>query len=553
MRRHKRAFAAVAAAVLALTVSGCAGGRVRGAQDTPQDTPRPDPSSAQSSPAASPGAPGNATFVYAPNLDVVTDWDPASSYSNEIIAMQNVYESLTVYNQRTGKAEPRLATSWTSSSDGRIWTFTLRDGAVFHTGRPVNAAAAKASIERTRKIGAGAAYIWGAVEGIEARDAKTLVFTLKYPSPLDLVASSGYAAYVYDIQATGNGDLKKWFEQGKDAGSGPYTIGSWRKGEETELTLKAFEGYWGGWDGPHYTKITYRVTPEPTTAARLLQRDEVSFVPRLSPQLFAEAARQGAQTSETASFQNLLTLFNTASGPLRDVRIRQALQKAIDYEGLIDALKGSARPTPGLVPLGLLGFTSGDLPKQDLPGAQELLAQAGYGPDLQELRLTLTYAQGDSDQRLLVTLLSSALKQLHVTLEATPLQWNAQWGRGKAKDPGKRQDIFVMYWYPDYADAYSWFVNVFRSADPISFNLSYLEDRAVDSAIDALPELTATDRAAAEKSYTELQRMIVTERAAVAVPYVQNYQRAYARSVRGYVDNPAYPNVVFVHGLAPGL
>ncbi|WP_182887796.1 ABC transporter substrate-binding protein [Microbispora sp. H10885] len=543
MRWHKRLLAAGAVAAVTLSAAACAGGQVRGAADSTEPAP---------SAAGGAGSAADSTFTYVPNLDVVTDWDPASSYSNEIIAMQNIYESLTRYNPQTKKAEPRLASSWTSSPDGKKWTFTLRQGAMFHTGKPVDAAAAKASIERTMKEGQGAAYIWSAVKKIEAKDATTLEFTLKYPTPLDLVASAGYAAYVYDTTAA-SGDLKKWFGEGHDAGSGPYTVESWQKGKETELTLKAFDGYWGGWDGAHYKKLAFRVTPELTTAWQLLRGGEVTFVQRLNAQLFGEAANTGTvQTSQTPSFQNLLVLFNTADGPLKDVKLRQALQKAIDYDGLVAALKGAGVAASGLVPEGLLGHTQGMTPKQDLAGAEALLKEAGYGPGGKRLELSLTYAQGDSDQELLVTLLSSALDKLNVKLSAKPLQWTTQWDQGKAKDPAKRQDVFVMYWFPDYADAYSWFVNVFHGEDAVQFNLSYLKDAAVDKEIDGLPALTATDQPAAEKAYSGLQEKIINEKAAVAVPYVQTYQRAFAKSVQGYTDNPAYPNVVFAYDLKPG-
>ncbi|GLW08203.1 peptide ABC transporter substrate-binding protein [Microtetraspora sp. NBRC 13810] len=536
---QKRLLVAGAAAVVALTAA-CGGGQVRGAGGA---------EGAGSSPAA---AGSDATFVYVPNLDVVTDWDPATSYSNEITAMQNIYESLTKYDPQSQKPVPRLATSWTSSKDGRTWTFKLREGAKFHTGRAVDAQAAKESIERTIKEAGGPAYIWDSVASIEATDPHTLTFDLKYAAPLDLIASSDYGAYVYDTRAAGSGDLKDWFGQGKDAGSGPYTVASWQKGKETELTLKAFDGYWGGWSGAHYRNIAFRVTPELTTAWQLLQRGEVTFVQRLNPQLFAQARDQGMQTSQTPSFQNLLALFNTASGPLRDVRLRQAVQKAIDYDGLVSALKGAGVAASGLVPEGLLGHVEGQAPKQDLAGAAELLKQAGYGPGGKPLDLTMTYAQGDDDQQILATLLTSALKGLNVNLTAKPLQWNTQWDQGKSEDPAKRQDIFVMYWYPDYADAYSWFVNVFHSSPKPSFNLSYLKDDAVDSKIEELPQLTATDRTAAQSVYAGLQSEIIGRQAAVAVAYTQNYQRAYAKGVQGYTDNPAYPNVVFVHDLTPG-
>jgi peptide/nickel transport system substrate-binding protein len=547
MRWHNRALATGAALVLALSVSACAGGKVRGAQ--------PGATSGGTAGTAAGGASGgDATFVYVPNLDVVTDWDPATSYSNEIVAMQNIYESLTRYDPATQKTQPRLATSWKSSADGRTWTFTLRGGARFHSGKPVDAAAAKAAIERTIKLKGGAAYIWDSVSKIEAKDATTLVFTLKYAAPLDLIASSDYGSYVYDTTAApASGDLAKWLGQGHDAGSGPYTVASWQKGAETELRLKAFDGYWGGWSGPHYKNVEFRVTPELTTAWQLLRRGQVSFVERLNPQLFQQAKTEtGVQTSEVPSFQNLLTLFNTQSGPLKDVRLRTAVRKALDYDGLVSALKGSAAKASGLVPDGLLGHAAGREPAQDLPGAQALLKQAGYGPGGKALSLTMTYAQGDADQQLLVTLLSSALSKLNVKLDAKPLQWTTQWDQGKSADPAKRQDIFVMYWYPDYADAYSWFINVFHSAKPVGFNLSYLKNDQVDTEIDKLPQLTATDRAAAEKAYSDLQTKIIDDNAAVAVPYVQKYQRAYAKSVQGYVDNPAYPNVVFFYDVKPG-
>lgn len=82
-----------------------------------------------SPPPESPQAPsGQSPFVYVENLDIVTEWDPSKSYSNEIVALQNIYETLTFWNPVTKKSSPRLATSWRSSPDGRTWTFNLRSG-----------------------------------------------------------------------------------------------------------------------------------------------------------------------------------------------------------------------------------------------------------------------------------------------------------------------------------------------------------------------------------------------------------------------------------------
>ena len=528
----RRLTATVVALSAAVSLSACAGGQVRaGSGDT--------------------GGAGAKTFVYSYHLNVVTDWDPATSYSNEVIAMENIYESLAKYDPTTKTVRPRLATSWHSSDAGKTWTFTLRSGVKFHTGRALDATAAKEAIERTIALKGGPAYIWGSVSDIQTPSPTTLVFHLKYAAPLDLIASSDYAAYLYDTKAGGGADLKKWLAQGHDAGSGPYTVAAWNKGQEVELRLAAFKDYWGGWPSNSYQAVEFRVTPQVTTASQLLQRQQVTFVDRMNPQLFDQAAQdKSLSTSRTSSFQNLLALFNTASGPLADVRVRQAVQSAIDVNGLVGALKGAAVPASGVIPQGLLGYTSDLALAQDLSKSQRLLAAAGYGPGKKSLTLNLTYAQGDDDQQLFVTLLTSALSQLGVHLDAKPQQWSAQWDQAKSADPSKHQDIFVMYWYPDYADPFSWFTNLFHSATPPYFNMTYLKSKDVDTRIDAMPAMTATNPGQAAAAYQQLQSDLIQTQATIAPLVVQSYQRAYQSSVKGYVDNPAYPDVVFVHDLS---
>ena len=82
-------------------------------------------------------ATSNATFTYGTFTAVMVGWDPATDYSNEIIAMNNMYETLTRYDAKTEKVEPLLATKWSSADGGKTWTFTIRYGVKFHTGRPL--------------------------------------------------------------------------------------------------------------------------------------------------------------------------------------------------------------------------------------------------------------------------------------------------------------------------------------------------------------------------------------------------------------------------------
>jgi len=174
---HRRSLAAaVLAVVLALAASACG-------------------STSKPAGASSGGNPVNATFTYGAFTPVMVGWDPSTDYSNEIIAMNNMYETLTRYNSQTGQVQPLLATAWKRSADAKTWTFTIRQGVKFHDGKPMTAADVKASIDRTITVNQGAAYIWGAVKSVDAPNATTVVFHLKYPAPIDLISSAGYAAF----------------------------------------------------------------------------------------------------------------------------------------------------------------------------------------------------------------------------------------------------------------------------------------------------------------------------------------------------------------------
>jgi peptide/nickel transport system substrate-binding protein len=497
-------------------------------------------------------ATSDATFTYLDSNELMVGWDPATSYSNEISVMNNMYEQLVRYDNRTKQVKPQLADSYTRSSDGKTWTFKLHPGVRFHDGNAADAPAAKAAIERTMKLNQGAAYEWGAVRTITAPDATTLVFKLKYPAPLDLIASSAYAAYIYDTKAAPKGTtLAKWFAAGHEAGTGPYELEQWNKGQDVEVRLAQFKDYWKGWDGTHYAHVVFRHVPQATTSAQLLRSGDATFARQLNAQLFASLkSAQGMSEATAPSFENLVGLLNTSSGPLKDKRIRQAVINAMDYDGVIKALKGSGSAAHGFIPEGLVGYDASIVQQQKLDEAKTLLQQAGYGSG-KKLKLTMTLAQGDDNEALTAAIFKSDLAQIGVDLTVKPMQWTAQWDLAKSSNTAKRQDIFMMYWFPDYADAYSWFTSLFRSSPQPNFNLSYIKDTTLDAQIDALQEKAAAGGQTADDAYKAAQQRVQDD-AIVMTFYVNNYQRAFRSSLTNYSDNPAYANVVFAYDATPG-
>ena len=536
--------------LVALTVSTACSGH--SSSPTAAGANNTESSASGSASGATGGATAGRTFTYDTYTTVMTGWDPATSYSNEIIAMSNMYETLTRYDDQTQTVKPLLATSWTSSDQGKTWTFKLRSGVTFHSGRPLTSQAAKAAIERTIKLNQGAAYIWGAVAGIDTPDADTLVFHLKYASPLDLISSADYAAYIYDTEAAGSGDLAKWFDQGHDAGTGPYMAGTWKQGQEIELTQDSYPKYWGGWSGAHYEHVVYRVVSQATTAAQLLQSGQVNYVEQLTPELWKSmGTNTNVTTTSRASWQNLFAFFNTTKGPLADVRVRQAVAYGIDYDGSLAALKGASTRTPGIVPKGLVGYSDSlSTYTHDAAKATALLAAAGYGPGKKALDLSMTYTSGDSNEELVATLMKSSLATLNIDLQVKALQWPTQWAQAKSDNTAARQDIFMMYWWPDYADPYSWFINLFHTEQTPVFNMGYYSNPTLDKQIDSVESALAVNKDEGAQLYITMQKELYDAVPAVVL-YTVNYQRALLKSVQGYVDNPAYPNVVFAYDLHP--
>ena len=530
MKRHRgRLIAVAAAAVPVLALTACAG------STSPASTQQPV----------------NKVFTYDTTTPVMVDgWDPATEYSDGIIAMSEMYETLTRYNSATNTVGPLLATSWSSADGGKTWTFHLRHGVIFHTGRPMTAQAAKASILRTIKLDGGASYVWAAVKTIDTPDQYTLVFHLSYPSPLALEASADYSAYIYDTQAAGGGSkLLGWLNAGHDAGTGPYTVQTWNKGQEFEVYLKQFGKYWGGWSGPHFTKVVFRVVPQDTTAAQLLRSGQVTFIEQIGPSLWSSFKGDSSiSTVSSPSWQNLLGQLNVKSLSLP---VRQAILYAIDYRGITAALRGAGVQSSGIVPPGLLGHFS-DLPDYSLNKAKAaaLLNQAGYGPGKKALNLSLTYTQGDSNEQVVATIIKSDLAALNVNLSVQSLAWPTQWSKGKSSNAAQRQDIFLEYWWPDYADPYSWFVNLLQTESPPSFNLSYYSNPSMDKMINQVEPLVATSSSAASQLYRNMQ-VTVFQQAPLVSLYNVNYQYAMLSGISGFRVDPAYPNVVFVHDLKP--
>ena len=247
-----------------------------------------------------------------------------------------------------------LAESYEKSDDGLTWTFKIRQGVKFHDGADLNAEAVKYSIDRTMRMQQGASYIWMAVSSIDVVDEYTVQFNLEWPSPMDLVVSTGYAAYILSPQSVTSDD-SEWFSSGKECGTGPYMLQSQVPGDEVVLTRN--EEYWNGWEGEHFDKVVIKKVTETSSRRQMIEKGEADVTLYL-PYEDIEALREkeGVALYEEISYMNVASYFNTKKAPLDNKKVRQALSYAFPYGDVIKyVLGGFGSQGRGPVPAGLWG------------------------------------------------------------------------------------------------------------------------------------------------------------------------------------------------------
>jgi len=519
------------AVVLGLLVSACA------APATP--TPLEE--------AATPTPPEENVAVYA-MVTSFADIDPSISFSDDSVVVGNAYETLLWYNP-PGSEEmlsPGLATSWESNEEGTEWTFYLRQGVKFHDGTDFNAEAVKYSVDRTMEMALGASYIWDPVEEVEVVDEYTVRFNLSYPAPLDLIAASGYGAWMMSPTCTEAHD-SEWFNEGHDCGSGPYMIESRERGQR--LVMTRFDDYWGGWKEGQFDKVVFDIVEDPTVRQQMIEAGEANATYLLARENYeALDAREDVTVYVNPSFQNLVGLLNHKKPPLDNKLVRQAISYAFPYDDLVtNVMMGAAVQAHGPVPTEMWG-SSEDLFQYDydLDKARELLAEAGYPEG--GFDLLMTYATGDLDEAQVGELWKAELAKLGIDLEIRGMSWEPQWELAMS-DPMAAQDIFVMYWWPDYVSPYSFLFNMFHCEEEILFNDGYVCYPEVDEMMDRANELSASDRAEAERLFIQAEQMLIDNADAVFFYDVMN-EHVLRSDIKGYVDNPAYPHIIFFYKLS---
>jgi len=276
----------------------------------------------------------------------------------------NVTEPLIERNPKTGELEPKLATEWKATSPTE-WTLKLREGVKFQDGTPFNAEAAAFTIDRAvnSKLGCNVeGYVFGDADlKVKAVDATTLTVTTPEPDPILPLRLS-----FLEVVPTSTSTTAKVREP---IGTGPYKIEQWDAGQK--ITLSTWDGYWG--DKPAYAKAEYQWRSESSVRAAMITSGEADVAMGLSPDDNIGDLGVDYPNNETVALR-----LDANVAPLNDIRVRQAINYAIDKEGIVNSLyQGKHKVAAQLVPEGVVGHNSAlKAWPFDLDKAKSLVAEA---------------------------------------------------------------------------------------------------------------------------------------------------------------------------------
>ena len=477
----------------------------------------------------------------------VTTWDPSASFSTEVVYMANVYEPL-MYANPPGSAEPftpALATSWEVAKNGLSWTFHLRQGVTFHDGSPFNAEAVKYSIDRTKKLNLGAAYLWAPVKEVQVVDDNTVKMILSYPVALDRIAAASSGSWIFSPETKGKS--AKWWDQGHEDGTGPWILQSYKPNQE--LVFVRNTNWWGDWSDKQFQKIDVQIVSDASTQQQMLEAGQIDYAGLVDrDQLSQLQSNPDIDVVKAQSWNNYLMFFNTQRKPLDNVTVRQALSYAIPYQDLITVgTNGLATQAKGPVPVGLWPNAKGDVNQYttDLDKAKQLLAQAGYPNG--GFTLKLTYTAENPIEGAFAPLIKESFAKVGVNVQIQKLLWNQQWA--KAKGPaGQRQDLFCLLWWPSLPDGYDNLNSMFRPETTPAWNLSYWYDKDFDKQLSEAYRLSAfpTTLDQSQVKYNDVQNMLVDQAVAGFLFDAQTVV-AHLKTLQfdGNAANPNYPQVLF--------
>jgi oligopeptide transport system substrate-binding protein len=438
--------------------------------------------------------------------------------------------------------EPDIAESWEKSPDGKTYTFYLRQGVKFHSGREVKAVDFKYSWERAcdpdTGSGTAATYlgdIVGAkdmlageaeeISGVEVIGDYTLRVTIDAPKAYFLDKLAYPTAFVVDRANVESG--KNWWREPN--GTGPFKLKEWEEGQW--LILERNQVYYG--EPAKLEQVVFRFLAFPPMALYEIGWIDVTPVSiSYIDQVNDETNPLHQQLAVTPELSLYYIGFNTAQPPFDDVNIRRAFCLAVNKERITKViLRDMLNDADGILPPGMPGYNEALKGLEyDVERAKELIAASKYGDVSNLPPITLTVeGYGNNIPSYLGAIIQEWQQNLGVEISVRQLETeNFLYNLKQEKD-----EMFIMGWVADYPDPHNFLDILFYTGS--ENNIFEYSNSSLNALLDqAAIEQDGTDRLA---MYQQAEQVVVDDAPCFPLWHGTNYilVKPY---VKGYELNP---------------
>ena len=395
--------------------------------------------------------------------DDMATLDPAIGYDWQNWSMINgLFSRLVDYKFGTTEIVPLLADSWTISPDGLVYTFKLNPKAKFTNGRKVTAADIKYSIERSvnpKTQGPGGGFYHSIVgqdkmadgsattiSGIETPDESTVKFTLSQPDAtfLNVLALNFSSAVPKEVVEAEGADFGK-----KPVGSGAFKLDEWVPGQRLVFSRNA--DFFG--NRPNLDGFRVEIGQEPLVATLRLQKGEVDIAgDGIPPAKYLEIKNSPDAKDmivDREQFETSYITINTTKKPMDDVRVRKAINMAINKDRIVRIINGRATPAGQVLPPLMPGYDEAykGYP-YDVEGAKKLMEEAGLKDGFE----TTLYAMNTDPNPRIAQAIQQDLAAIGIKAEIKALAQPEVIAAGGNKDQAALTWSGGMGWIADFPD-----------------------------------------------------------------------------------------------------
>ena len=445
----------------------------------------------------------------------------------------NIYDRLVecVTIDKEPQLIPGLAEAWNVSQDGLVYTFNLVKGVRFHNGeelkaddvlytinRMMNPDTAAVNVDFFNMIkGADAMFEGNAdtVEGVKIIDDYTVEITLEVPFAPFLANLATPGCSIYNRKATEAAGDKFGIDPALTIGTGPFIFSKW--GMNEEIVLLKNPDYFKG--APKLDGVRFKIIPDPETQRMMFETGEIDVFDtsyaRSQLAYFKTHPKYKDKIISGPEAGLYFYSFNAEVEPFNNVKVRKALQMAIDRQSIIDAMyDGEGKLVEAFIPEGTLGFNPNSPKIEYNPEkAKQLLAEAGY-PNGFEMEVVQT---ADSSATLAMNeVVQSMFEQIGVKVNIKQVDSATYYGlRAEGKLPTYRS-----VWWADYNDPDN-FLYTFFSERNAKIRSSNYSNPVVFAGLEKAR--TMIDQEERMKLYQELEQILVHEDAIIIPLFQMNH------------------------------